>query len=95
MFLADRFESIDPPRVSPGDVVKYLVQNEPLTQVAEISRCVDKYALELEKDSSTVVSPYPPGVCSPLLHASGQESLDAAIDMEIQVMNSVDECQSS
>lgn len=43
--------------MSPKDVVEYLVQNEPLTHIAEISRCVDEYTSQLKQDSFTIVSP--------------------------------------
>jgi len=43
--------------VSPEAVVKYLVQNEPLTHVAGILRCVDGYTSELKQESLTMVSP--------------------------------------
>lgn len=42
--------------VSPGDVVEYLVQNEPLNHVAEISMRVDSYASELRQNSCAIVS---------------------------------------
>ena len=56
----DRFEKSGALPVSPIDVVEYLVQNEPLTHVAEISRRVDEYASQLEQDSFAAVNPLPP-----------------------------------
>lgn len=55
----DQFESSGCLPVSPRDVVKHLVQNEPLTHVAEISRCVDGYTSQLKQDSFTIVSSHP------------------------------------
>ena len=89
----DQFGSTSDPPVSPEDVVRYLVQNEPLTHVADISRFIDGYISELRQDSFAMVSPHSSQVCH-RSYAVQQESLNAVVDTEKEITSFIDGRQS-
>jgi hypothetical protein len=54
--VPDHFSCPSAVSVSPGDVVEYLVRNEPLNHVAEMSKCVDVCKSELRQNICAMVS---------------------------------------
>lgn len=64
---ADNSQSVRGSPPSPGEVVEYLVHNEPLKYVAEISAHVDAYTSELKRDSRVMV-------CTPTVNVSSKPS---------------------